>query len=119
MLRCEEREIVWKCRNVECRKGSIPHSTFLHFHTSSGSTMRVLIVEDEQGVARFLQQAVEEAGYSAEMVGDGQSALSRATVEIFDLILLDVLLPRLDGLSVSRQLRQNRITTPILMITAK
>jgi DNA-binding response OmpR family regulator len=81
--------------------------------------VKILIVEDEVGVARFLKQAVTEAGYSAEAVGDGPAALERASKGHFDLILLDVMLPYLDGCSVCRRLRQNQLLTPILMITAK
>jgi DNA-binding response OmpR family regulator len=81
--------------------------------------MRILIVEDEPGVARFLDQASREAGYTTEVVGDGQAALQRASAEPFDLILLDVMLPGMDGLAVCRQLRGASIHTPILIITAK
>ncbi len=81
--------------------------------------MRVLIVEDEAAVARVLTQAVTEAGYSAEVLGDGLTALARASTEPFDLILLDVLLPGLDGYTLCRRLRQAHLLTPILILTAK
>jgi DNA-binding response OmpR family regulator len=81
--------------------------------------MRVLIVEDESGVARFLEQASREAGYNTEMVNDGLIALQTAAAGRFDLILLDVMLPGLDGFTVCRQLREAQVLTPILIITAK
>ena len=81
--------------------------------------MNVLIVEDDESVARFLDQAVTEAGYTAQVVGDGVSAVETAMAQEFDLILLDVMLPRLDGFNVCRQLRGASIATPILLITAR
>ena len=81
--------------------------------------MKILIVEDEPGVARVIEQVTTEAGYSAEVVGDGLEAYQRASAGQFDLILLDVMLPGLDGFAVCRQLRADRISTPILMVTAK
>lgn len=81
--------------------------------------MKVLIVEDTLSVARLLRQVAEEAGYSPHWVGDGDSALQVATAEGFDLILLDVMLPGLDGFEVCRRLREQKVLTPILMITAR
>jgi DNA-binding response OmpR family regulator len=81
--------------------------------------MNVLIVEDDRSVARFLKQAMIESGYAPQVAHDGDSALALATDSAFDLILLDVMLPRLSGFEVCRQLRAARIATPILMITAR
>ena len=81
--------------------------------------MNVLIVEDDESVARFLDQAVTEAGYAAQGVADGLSALETAMSQEFDLILLDVMLPRMDGFEVCRRLRGASISTPILLITAR
>lgn len=81
--------------------------------------MNVLIVEDDESVARFLNQAVTEAGYSAQVVSDGISAVETAMSQEFDLILLDVMLPRMDGFEVCRRLRGASIATPILLITAR
>jgi two-component system OmpR family response regulator len=80
---------------------------------------KILIVEDESGVARMLKQATAEAGYAVQVVGDGPAALAEASTGQYDLILLDVMLPQLDGYAVCRQLRADRVTTPILMVTAK
>jgi DNA-binding response OmpR family regulator len=81
--------------------------------------VQVLIVEDNTSVARFLEQAVREAGYASLVVGDGLAALEAAGLGEFDLILLDVMLPGLDGFSVSKRLREIGVRTPILILTAK
>ena len=81
--------------------------------------MNVLIVEDDESVARFLRQAVTEAGYAPQVIGDGLLALETAKAQDFDIILLDVMLPGLDGFAVCRRLRAASIATPILLITAR
>ncbi len=81
--------------------------------------MNVLIVEDDPSGARLLERAVSEAGYSPQVAGDGVAALESARTRSFDLILLDVLLPSLDGFEVCRRLRAAHIGTPVLIITAK
>lgn len=82
-------------------------------------TMQVLIVEDEPGVMRLLQQTATEAGFAADIAEDGLTAVEKASTRRFDLILLDVKLPGMDGYAVCRTLRQNQINTPILIITAR
>jgi DNA-binding response OmpR family regulator len=81
--------------------------------------MTVLIVEDDDSVARFLKQAMTEAGYRSQVVGDGVDALDLARATEFDLILLDVMIPRMNGFEVCRQLRSSKVMTPILIITAR
>ena len=81
--------------------------------------MNVLVVEDDESVARFLGQALSEAGYMVERVPDGLTGLERARSLSYDLILLDVMLPGLNGLEVCRRLRSANVSTPILIITAK
>jgi DNA-binding response OmpR family regulator len=81
--------------------------------------VNVLIVEDDESVARFLKQATTEAGYAAQVITDGDEALEVALTHAFDLILLDVMLPGLDGYSLCRKLRAAAVRTPILIITAK
>ena len=81
--------------------------------------MNVLIVEDDKSLARLLQQAVSEAGYVTQVEHDGTAALELAQSSEFDLILLDVMLPGLDGLEVCRRLRAGRILSPVLMMTAR
>ena len=81
--------------------------------------MNVLVVEDDESVARFLGQALSEAGYAVESVADGLTGLEQARSLGYDLILLDVMLPGMNGLEVCRRLRSANISTPILIITAK
>ena len=81
--------------------------------------MKVLIVEDDTSVARFLKQAATEAGYSVQVEGDGLDALDTARGSSFDLILLDVMIPRMDGFEECRRLRASKVMTPILIITAR
>ena len=81
--------------------------------------MNVLVVEDDESVARFLSQALSEAGYAVENVADGLTGLEQAKSLGYDLILLDVMLPGMNGLEVCRRLRSANIPTPILVITAK
>src|SRR6266851_928530 len=80
---------------------------------------RILIVEDEPDIALGLEEDLRRQGYEVEIVGDGESAVRRARGETWDLILLDVMLPRLDGFEVCRELRRARIKTPIILLTAK
>ena len=81
--------------------------------------MRVLIVEDEVAIATQIARTLDEAGYLAELSHDGEDAWFRAETETFDAIVLDLGLPRLDGLSVVRNLRTAEVTTPILILTAR
>ena len=80
---------------------------------------RILIVEDEPTIALGLKNDLKLEGYSVEVAGDGETAAQRASREKFDLILLDLMLPRKDGLAVCRELRHAGIHTPIIMLTAK
>ena len=81
--------------------------------------MRILIVEDESRLALALQKILADAGYESELAADGHQALQEALRTAYDLILLDVMLPGKDGLAVASELRQLRVVTPILMLTAK
>ena len=81
--------------------------------------MRILIVEDDRKLARQLQKGVDEFGHSATLVFDGRDGLEAAQSTEFDAIVLDVMLPGLDGISVVHQLRQKRIGTPVLLLTAR
>jgi DNA-binding response OmpR family regulator len=81
--------------------------------------MNVLIVEDDASVARFLEQATREAGYAPRVTDDGLAALELARATAFDLILLDVMVPGLDGFEICRRLRAAHVATPILIITAR
>jgi heavy metal response regulator len=81
--------------------------------------MRVLVVEDEQRLAEFVGKGLTEAGYAVDFAGDGEQALDWARVVDYDLIVLDIMLPKRDGLDVSRTLRARGLKTPILMLTAR
>lgn len=81
--------------------------------------MRVLVVEDEPKIAAFIKRGLQEEHYAVDVASDGEEALDMAAAAEYDLIVLDILLPRLDGVSVCRELRQNGLRTPVLMLTAK
>jgi DNA-binding response OmpR family regulator len=80
---------------------------------------RILVVEDEPDIALGLRDDLTRQGYEVDTVADGESAIRRASGETWDLILLDVMLPKIDGFEVCRELRRLRIRTPIILLTAK
>ncbi len=81
--------------------------------------MRFLVVEDEEKVARFVRRALEEESYAVDVVGDGESAIDQAEVIPYDLIILDLTLPKKGGLEVLQWLRQKGRKTPVLILTAR
>ena len=81
--------------------------------------MRVLIVEDEVRLAQTLQDLMEMEGYTADVCHDGEAGLDNALSGIYDVILLDVMLPKLDGFTVLRRLRSAGSAVPVLMLTAR
>ena len=81
--------------------------------------MRVLIVEDEISLSNALKKILEQQGYFADAVYDGEAAVEYAKEIDYSVIILDVMLPKLDGFEVVRRLRSSRINTPILMLTAR
>lgn len=81
--------------------------------------MRILVVEDERKVSTFIQRGLEEEGFSVEAAFDGEEGLKKAEAEPFDLILMDVMLPKMDGLTAIKSLRDKDIRTPILCLTAR
>lgn len=80
---------------------------------------RILIIEDEVNIARVLQLELEHEGYKAEVSSDGVSGLERAQAGDWDLILLDIMLPRLNGIEVLRRFRRGTKQTPVLLLTAR
>jgi two-component system alkaline phosphatase synthesis response regulator PhoP len=80
---------------------------------------RLLLVEDEPGLQLVLTDRLRAEGYQVETAGDGEHGYVRAAGEPFDIIILDVMLPKRDGMDVARSLRQQGVQTPILMLTAK
>lgn len=81
--------------------------------------MRLLVVEDEKKVASFLKKGLEEEYYAVDVAYDGEQALYMIELNDYDLVLLDIMLPRIDGMAVLRRIRENSNFVPILMVTAK
>lgn len=81
--------------------------------------MRILVVEDEVRLASTLKDLLEMNGYAADVCHDGESGLDNALSGIYDVMILDVMLPRLDGFTVLRRLRASGNATPVLMLTAR
>jgi heavy metal response regulator len=81
--------------------------------------MRILVVEDEKKVSSFIKRGLEEEKYEVETAFDGEDGLKLATEKPFDLIILDWMLPKKDGLTMVKEIRENKIVTPVLMLTAK
>lgn len=80
--------------------------------------MKLLLIEDEPSVVSFIRRYLSEAGYDVSVALDGQSGLQMATEHSFQLIILDVMLPGMNGMAVCKALRKQNDTTPILMLTA-
>lgn len=80
---------------------------------------KILVVDDEKSIVTLLQYNLEQSGYSVITALDGEEGLNRAIAEKPQLIILDLMLPKLDGIEVCKQLRQQKIMVPILMLTAK
>ena len=75
--------------------------------------MRLLVVEDEKKVASFIKKGLEEEGYAVDVASDGAEGLDLALEGVHNLIILDIRLPKMDGLQVLQALRQERVTTPV------
>jgi len=81
--------------------------------------MRILVVEDDRGAARFLKQGLEEEGHLVDLAADGEEGAQCGHLNPYDLIILDIQLPRKNGLELSRELRREGVETPILMLTGR
>jgi len=81
--------------------------------------MRILLVEDEPRMANVIQKGLREQSYAVDVAQDGEAGLYQSSINDYDLIVLDVLLPRRDGFEVCRELRARGIDTPVLMLTAR
>lgn len=81
--------------------------------------MRVLIVEDDLTIAGFLMKGFKEAGFAVDHAAEGESGLHLATTEPYDVAIVDLMLPRLDGLSVIQRVRERKIRTPVIILSAK
>jgi len=81
--------------------------------------MRILVVEDDKSAARFIKKGLAEKGYTVETVYDGEEGLYQATTGSYDLIILDVMLPELNGFEVLKDIRKHGIVTPVIFLTAR
>lgn len=81
--------------------------------------MRILLIEDEKRLSHVIEKGLVESGYAVDTVYDGEEGLYLAESESYDLIILDLMLPKIDGITVCKELRKKRIMTHILMLTAK
>ena len=81
--------------------------------------MRILVVEDDPRMANLIARALRETGYAVDVVGNGTEAVEQGAIAPYDLVVLDILLPGIDGFSVCRQLRAASVSTPILMLSAR
>jgi DNA-binding response OmpR family regulator len=81
--------------------------------------MRILLVEDEPHAAKMLAKGLREAAYAVDVVRDGEKAVYQAAITDYDAIILDVMLPRQDGLAVCREIRREGSVVPVLMLTAR
>lgn len=83
------------------------------------ASMRVLVVEDEKKMASYLRKALQSEGFAVDVLHDGGEALPAVTHTPFDVVVLDIMLPGRDGLSIVRQLRARGVATPVLLLTAR
>lgn len=82
-------------------------------------TKQVLLVDDEEHILKLLDYHLSKEGFSTQLVTNGRKALALAETEPFDFILLDIMLPQLDGMEVCKRLRAKGVKTPIMMVSAK
>lgn len=81
--------------------------------------MKILVVEDEQKILKFLERGFKEQGYAVDCAADGQEGYFLATGEIYDCMVLDVMLPKLNGYEIVEKVRKKKISTPVIFLTAK
>jgi len=106
---------VSKVGGVCCNVGLQPVETAI----AAGALMNILLVEDDLRMARLVGEAMKDAGHRVTLVHDGVEGLAQAGQGSYDVIVLDVMLPGIDGLEVCRRVRQQRCRTPILLLTAR
>jgi two-component system OmpR family response regulator len=81
--------------------------------------MRILVVEDDDKIASFITNGLKQNGFSVDCAPDGEVALSLCATVTYDALILDIMLPRLDGLSVLSRIRQNKRLVPVLLLSAR
>ena len=82
-------------------------------------SVKILIVEDEKKLANFLKKGLQEEGYAVDLVHNGEDGLYMATENDYDLVILDIYIPKLDGFAVLKRLREQEVTTPVLLLTVR
>ena len=81
--------------------------------------MTILVVEDEKRISSFVKRGLEMEQYAVDVADNGEKALKLATSNTYDLIIMDIMLPKMTGIEVTRKIREKKITTPIVMLTAR
>src|SRR6516165_5386696 len=81
--------------------------------------MHILVVEDERRLAALLRRVITEERHTVDLAADGRSGLDLALSGTYDLVILDLMLPEVDGIEICRQMRAEKIETPVLMLTAR
>jgi len=81
--------------------------------------MRILLVEDDRQIAEFILKGLKEAGYAADHSDNGEDGLHLASTEAYDAAIIDIMLPKLDGLALIEELRRQNIDTPLIALSAK
>lgn len=81
--------------------------------------MRILVVEDQKKIASFIRKALQSEGFAVDVLDTGDEVFARAAAQNFDVLVLDIMLPGQDGLSILRNLRKNHINTPVLLLSAR
>ena len=81
--------------------------------------MRLLVVEDEKKVANFIRKGLAEEGYAVDLAHDGEEGLGMALDQVHDLIILDISLPKMDGIGMLKKLREGNVKTPVLLLTVR
>lgn len=81
--------------------------------------MRILLVEDDADLAQFIRKGLKEEQHAVDVANDGEAGLALALDNPYDLVILDIMLPKLDGLTVCRRIRDKGLSTPVLLLTAR
>ncbi|MDH5639763.1 MAG: response regulator transcription factor [Nitrospira sp.] len=81
--------------------------------------MRILLVEDDANLAQFIRKGLKEESYAVDVASDGEEGLAMALTNPYDLLILDIMLPKLDGLTLCHRVRAKGLTTPVLLLTAR
>ena len=108
-----------KSTDCVCKQGPVHQWHKAGRRENEPKVMYILVVEDEKKVAGFLKKGLQEESYTVDMAYDGEEALLFAAMNYYDLIILDIMLPKKDGMEVLKTLRAQGFSTPVLMLTAK